>query len=284
VADLDPLPLPEYSEKLKKLRDGLARQRELQVVLGNKAKDISEKAKTYNQVYDVVLSKKRREVRVEQLTRSNARDEEQLAKRVKMLAHIKENMKKKKEEMEFFSQTFTAYQQDLERTHQTLLQNKERLEMAQKIYLARKIKVLFILGYIFFNDKTQGVFKGILRRKHLLTLADKTEGKIGNCLGYAVLLAMHLSKYINVSLPYPLVYNAQRSAIKKDRTEELPLHLVRGGDKSKLVRGIELLVQDYLQITSFCKITIVLQDPDPSEQLRSILTCLSNYLSNFFTA
>ena len=283
VVELEDFPLLQYSQKLMVLRDTLARQRELQLALLEKEKQISEKTKIYNGVYEQVLSKKRKDVRIDQLTKTNARDEEQLAKRVKMLAVVKENMKKKKEEMEFFSQTFAAYRQDLERTHKTLMQNKERLELSQKIYVARKIKVLFMVGYVFFNEQTQGVFKSIWRLKTLSALGEKSEGKIGNCLGYAVLLAMLLSKYINVSLPYPLVYNGPRSSIKKDRTEEFALYMVRGGDKPKLVRAIELLVQDYLQITSFCKITVVLQDVDAAEQLRLMLTCVADYLTNFFT-
>eukprot|EP01022_Parablepharisma_sp_SALTPOND_P015903 TRINITY_DN2281_c1_g1_i1.p2 TRINITY_DN2281_c1_g1~~TRINITY_DN2281_c1_g1_i1.p2 ORF type:complete len:393 (-),score=29.66 TRINITY_DN2281_c1_g1_i1:2474-3652(-) len=281
--DLGVLPLKSYSEKLCILRDKLKIQQNLQKEIRSLENEISSKAKEYNKVYEIVLNKRRREGQVDALHKKITEEEGKLAERTELLCAIKENLKKKKEDKEFFSKVFNAFEEDLLKNQQTLLQHKERLDMYQKIYIARKLKVLFILGYVFFNDKSGSIFKTLLRLKDIHTTTEKVDHKIANSLGVVVMLGILMSKYLNLSLAYPMIYNGPRSFIKFGKTEDIPLFLASKSDRARFLKGIELLVQNFLQIIAFCGITFKSRyESDPTVQLPEILICLTNYLSHFF--
>lgn len=280
---LEDLQLRIYAEKLEIFRDRLATHKKVREEVRLQEREISGKAQNYNKMYEVLLNRRRRDNGVEMLRKQLLRDEERLSKRMSMLSIIKENIKKK-EDREFFSKVFAAFGEDLGKNQQLLAQSKEKLEMYQRIYVARKIKMLFVLGYVFFNDKSSAIFKKILRLRDIHTTTEKVDQKIANALGFAVMLGIMMAKYLNLSLAFPMIYNGPRSMIKASKSDELPLYLTSKSEKAKFMKGVEMLVQNLLQIISFCGITFKSSraEADPAIQLPETIICLTNYLSHFF--
>lgn len=277
------LEMKEYQKKLEILNEKFKQYKMLNDNVNKIENEIAEKGKEYTKVYENVLNRRRREGQVEALRKELVKKEENLKQKNEILASIKENLKKKREDKEFFSKVFTAFEEDLQKNKQSLAQNHEKLEMYNRIYVARKLKVLFLLGYVFFNDKYSPIYKKLLRLNDLHETNEKDDTKIANALGSVVLLGIMLSKYLNLSLAYPMIYNGPKSMIKFAKGEDIGLFLPSKSDRAKFVKGVELLVQNFSQIIAFCGITFKSRyENELAIQLPEILNCLSNYLSHFF--
>ena len=277
------LDLKIYGEKLIVLRDKLAKHKKCTEEVKELEAQITSKIKEYSNGYEIVINKKRWESRLEGLEKELERKRNDLAKRSELLKLVKENLVKKKGYRDFFSEILATFEEDLAKNQETLAKNKELLEMNQRVYIARRIKILFILGYVFFNDKAGSVFKKLLRLKDINTNTEKVDQKIANSLGFVVMLGIMMGKYLNLALTYPMIYNGPRSMIRYSKTEDLPLYLSSKSERTKFLKGIELLIQNFLQIIAYCGIVFKSRcESDPAIQLTEILICLTNYLSHFF--
>eukprot|EP00826_Nyctotherus_ovalis_P024880 TRINITY_DN1919_c0_g9_i1.p1 TRINITY_DN1919_c0_g9~~TRINITY_DN1919_c0_g9_i1.p1 ORF type:complete len:300 (+),score=103.58 TRINITY_DN1919_c0_g9_i1:553-1452(+) len=277
------LDVKSYSEKLCALRDKLVEQKKC----ADKVKELEEEIRTiiqeYNKSYEVVINKQRLISRIAALEKEIERKRNDLNKRNELLKMVRDNLEKKREYKNFFSEILATFEEDLEKNQTTLAKNKELLEMNQRVYVARRIKVLFILGYVFFNDKSGSIFKKLLRLKDINTNTEKVDQKIANSLGFVVMLGIMMAKYLNLALTYPMIYNGPRSMIRYSKTEDFPLYLLSKSERTKFLKGIELLIQNFLQIIAYCGIVFKSKyESDPAIQLTEVLICLTNYLSHFF--
>ena len=278
--DLHELPLNVYRDKLKCFQEKLKKHKESLIKIQKLEDEMAARIEEYKKPYKTIIQKNYQDNKLKELKNKIKVEEQKLAQRRQLLADIKENIKKR-EYKRLFSQVVDVCTDNLIKKQQELEIEKKELEICKQLYIARRTKVLYTLGYIYFNDNFKEIFKPLVDLKLIPNTTERTDAKIANTLGTISIFGIMMSRYLNLSLAYPLIYNGPRSMIKLSSREDYPLFLTSKSEKLKFFKAIELLVEDLLQIVLFCGIEFESEyESDRPIQLTEILLVISNYLLN----
>lgn len=278
--ELSPLIIPIYSKRLITFRDKLLRIEELKNSCLKQEEDVISKIAEYKNLYGIVLKERLQRSKLKQIEDNIKKSKAKLLEKKNLLLIIDENLKKKRELLEKFNEEFQNSQTNLVKHQEKFEETQAKLNKLKRVYVARKIKILYILGFVFFNDQTQRILGNLAQLKNISNTNERTDMKIANGLGFIVMFILNMANYLGLSLPYLLNFAGPRSTIKVSKTEDLSLFLSSKGEKTKFMKAIELLIQDLLQIASFCGISFESDyENEPSIYLLEILLQINKYLT-----
>ena len=240
--------------------------------------NVSSRIGEYKELYQKIVIERQWKRKVSALENKVERAKKVLGEQIMNLEKYKEVLEKRSDNGSRTSEYLNNIEKALTIKKEELDDSKEQLRRYQRLCKARRIKILYTLGYVFFNDTVQPIFKTLGKLKSNTT--EKTDIKISNTLGFVVLFAIKLSAYLSVPLPFPMTYGGPRSSIRRSKTEDLSLFLTSKGERIKFNKGIELLIQNLIQLASFCGINFESQYMhDPNIHLIELLLWLKKHIT-----
>jgi len=263
------------------LQEKLKKHKALNDKINKLVTDIAAKGSIYNKVYAITLNKQGCRNRIEELKKLISKKQQVIPDAIKMHSIARRNLEKKRKMQAILKDYISKYKEILTKSQEALLENQRRLELTYRLYSGRKMKVLFVLGCVFFNERFASIFNQFIHIKDL-PLSEKTDQKVGSALGFVVLLAISMSNYLNLPLSYPMIYNGPLSTVKLDIDDNYSLFTSEKGDKAKFIKGIELLIENLKLLLAHCGITFKTKySNNVPMQLNEVIAYTAKYLCQY---
>lgn len=274
------LDLQLYRGKLAALKCRLRESDEVAQRVQKAKDDVHLQIEGYKLLYQRVTIERQWRRKITTLKDKIKETQRKLDTQISLLAERREALNKKKDDVNALQEHLKHNEESWEVWREEAGEMKGQLKRWQRVCVARRTKVLYTLGCVFFNDDVLTIFTRLAQLNNINAISERMEMRIADTLGFVVLFGMKLSKYLCVPLAFPMTYAGPRSLVKSSSKEDMPLFFIMNVEKTLLNKGIELLVQNFVQLASYCGIDYESKYMhDPNIHLVELILLFKKYLT-----